>query len=279
MLRAFAATLALAFAATIALADDPTPAAAPDPAKIVEALKSKDKPVRLEAAQQAKDVQDDKVISPLVALLEDEDSTLRHAAIDALGNRTYPDAQKKAAAAIAARLGKLAKKPEAEAELIASAQALGALAQPTSLDALTSNIEMDTTTDVVRARLMAVAQIPSAEAVDALIQFLAKQGRGRNGMQRDACRAALREATGENFGNEPDAWRGWWKEAKKTFDFDAAMRRRAAEKAKQADAEKKKHDRQAKKDAAAEGKKDGDGKKDEKKDDIGEDKKDGGESK
>jgi HEAT repeat protein len=250
------AVRALGFAVSAALADDapPAPAAPPDAAKLADALKSKDKPARLEAAQQAKDVQDEKLVAPLAALLDDEDAVVRHAAIEALGHRTPPEAQKKAAAALAAHLPKLAKKPEAEPELIAAVQALGVLAQPSTLDALTSGIEIDTSPDVVKARLTAVANIPTADAIDALIQFLAKQGRGRNGPQREACRNALKEATGQNLGNDPDAWRGWWKDAKKTFDFAAAAQRRAAEKDAK-DGEKHKPEKKGKKDDGGEGKK------------------------
>jgi len=228
------AAFALSVLAASALAGDPPapPAAAPEPAKLVDAMKSKDKPARLEAAQQAKDVQDEKLVAPLAALLDDDDVSVRHAAIEALGRRTAPETQKKASAALAAHVPKLAKKADAdsEAELIATVQALGALAQPSALDALTSDIEVGTSPDVVKARLMAVANIPTADAIDALIQFLSKQGRGKNGPQREACRAALMDATGEKLGNDPDAWRAWWKDAKKTFDFAAAAQRRAAEK-------------------------------------------------
>jgi len=252
------AALALVLFASAALADDappPPPAAPPDAAKLVEGLKSKDKPARLDAAAQAKDVQDDKLVAPLAALLDDDDAAVRHAAIEALGHRTPPEAQKKAAAALAAHLPKVAKKPESDVELIAAVQALGALAQPSTLDALTSGIDGDTSVEVVKARLTAVANIPTADAVDALIQFLAKQGRGKNGPQREACRAALKEATGESLGNEPDAWRAWWKDAKKTFDFAAAAQRRASEKQAKDDREQHKREKKDKKDDGGEGKK------------------------
>lgn len=248
-------------AGSLAPAEDAAAPAPIEPAKIVEALKSKDKSARLAAAQQAKDVQDEKLVSPLASLVDDEDMATRHAAIEALGSRTSPEAQKKAASALAAHLPKVAKKLEDEAELIATARALGALAQPSTIDALMADIETGTPNDVVRTRLAAVANIAAPGAIDALIQFLAKQGRGQNGQQRDACRDALREATGENFGNDPDAWRSWWKDAKRTFDFDAAARRRAAEKQKQADDEKRKRERKEKKEGDGGAKKGGDDKK------------------
>lgn len=239
-----AAALALTFASS-AVADGAAPAAtpAPDPAKIVEAMKSKERAQRLAAAEQARGVQDDKLLAPLVALLDDDDLTVRHTAIEALGARASADARKRAAAALGPHLSKAAKSPELEIELIATARAVGALAQPSSLDALMSDMSIDTSPDVVRARLSAVANLPCAEAVDALIQCLAKQGRGRGGPQGQACRQALKEATGEDFGADADRWRAWWRDAKKTFDFEAAARRREADKGKKDDGEKRKRDK------------------------------------
>src|SRR5258708_7077986 len=106
MARFAALALAVVLAAPMALADDapaPPPAVptAADPAKIVEALKGKDKSARAEAVKQAKDVQDDKLIAPLAALLDDEDAAVRQDVIAALAARQPVDARKKAAAALA----------------------------------------------------------------------------------------------------------------------------------------------------------------------------------
>jgi HEAT repeat protein len=259
--RLASAALALCLLASAAIAGDPPAAAPPEPAKLAESLKSKEKADRLAAARDAKDVQDEKLTAPLAALLDDDEAAIRHAAIEALGRRTAADAQKKAASALASHVTKVAKRADAEVELIAAVQALGVLAQPSSLDALTSDIEIDTPLEVVRARLTAVANLPSPEAIDALIQFLAKQGRGKNGAQREACRAALRDATGQNLGNDPDAWRAWWKDAKKDFDFAAAAERRAAEREAKDEKDRKKRERQEKRDGGGERKKDGDEKK------------------
>ena len=250
--RSAAAFAALVLCAVAAFADGPAPAA-PDAAKLAESLKAKDAVDRLAAAQQAKDVQDEKLLAPLLALLDDANAEVRRAAIDALGRRVPVEAQKKASAALAAHLSKVTKRPEAQLEQLTTVNALGALAQPAALDALMSGIDIDTPGDLVGARLSAVANIPTADAIESLIQFLAKQGRGKNGPQRDACRQALREATGENLGGDPDAWRAWWRDAKKTFDFDAAARRRAAEREKKEDAGRRRADKKGKKDGEGDG--------------------------
>jgi HEAT repeat protein len=187
-------------------------------------------------------------VAPLVSLLSDDDSSLRMSVIDALGHRESPEDRRKAASALAGHLPKAARKANSDVEVIATAQALGTLAQPASIDALLADIELGTPPDVVEARLMAVAQVPSADAIDSLITFLAKQGRGKGGPQREACRGALREATGENLGNDPDVWRAWWKDAKKGFDFEAAARRRADERQRKAEADEKRRAKKDKKD-------------------------------
>jgi HEAT repeat protein len=227
---------------------DAAPADAPpaDAAHLAESLKAKEPAARLAAAQQAKSLQDEKLVAPLVALLDDADAAIRRAAIDALANRLAAEAQKKASAALAAHLTKVSKRTDAELEQVATAQALGTLAQPAAVDALMSGIGTDSSAEVVEARLTAVANIPTADAIESLIQFLAKQGRGQNGPQREACRQALRAATGENLGNDPDKWRAWWRDAKETFDFDAAVRRRAAERQKKDDAARRRAEKKAK---------------------------------
>ena len=262
-LRAVVTFAALALCAVTAIGDDKAPPP-PVATQLADAMKAKDAADRLTAARQAKDVQDEKLLAPLAALLEDSDAEVRRAAIDALAHRTPAEAQKKASAALAAHLPRVSKRIETQLEQVETAEALGALAQPAALDALMSGIDTDASPDVVRARLLAAANIPTAEAIESLIQFLAKQGRGQNGPQREACRQALRDATGENLGNDPDTWRAWWRDAKKTFDFDAAVRRRAAEKQKKDDAAKRRAEKKAKKDGEGDGesgKKDDGGKK------------------
>jgi HEAT repeat protein len=245
ILPAFALALA---AAASALAGDAAPAAdPPDAAKVAEMLRSKEPDQRLAGAKAAKDEQAESVVAPLCSLLRDDDAGIRRATIAALAARQSVEGKKKAATALAAELPRLSKKLETSGDLILVANALGELAQPATVDALMADIEIDTPTDVIKARLMAIANAPCPDAIESLIQFLAKQGRGRNGMQHQACRQALKWATGQDYGGDPDAWRMWWKDAEKTFDFDEAARRRDAEKAKDADKERRQKEAREKK--------------------------------
>ncbi len=241
---------------TVALAEDPVPPAKPEPPKaepatVLGLLKSKEPSDRLAGARDARSAQDDSLVAPLIALLGDPDSETRRAAIDALGARESSGSVKRAAASLASHLGRLGKKAEAEveAEIIATANALGTLAQPSSVDVLLSDIAVETAPDVVKARLLAVANIPTAEAIEGLIAFLARRGRGANDLQGHHARAALKWATGESRGVDPDVWRSWWKDAKKEFDFKAAAERRAKARAEQEEKDRRRDERKKGEDA------------------------------
>lgn len=197
---------------------------------------------RLDAATASKDVQDPKLLPPLLKLLRDDHPDVRTAAIAALGARTAPDQVKRAADALAARLAPLAKKPELAGELVAACRALHDLAQPSAIDALLADIENGTPSDVVTARCMAVANVPSPRAIEALIDLMARRHRDGTGIRATAA-SALAYATGERATNDADHWRAWWKDHEKSFDFDAAAARRADARKKKDDAEERRNRR------------------------------------
>ncbi len=214
--------------ATDAPAADPHAAdgAAQDAAAVVLALKSKEDAERLTAATDALGIADDAVTKPLVRLLIDDRFEIRAAAIRALGVRTTDKGRRAAAKGLCALIPRLAKSAENEGELALVVRSLHDLAQPSSIDPLMKDVEDSSAEDLYRARVMAVANVPDAEAIEALIQHLARRGRGRWGGMRRAVTDALRYATGQKLGNDPDKWRSWWHDAKKTFDFEAAAARR-----------------------------------------------------
>jgi len=214
---------------------------------------------RLDAALAAKSVQDARLLAPLVKAVRDEHPDVRAAAIAALGARTDPDQQKKAADALGGRLGSLRARVEHEAERAKIVAALHDLAQPASVDVLLDGIDDSMPQDEVEARCRAVGNIPSAKAVEGLINLMAKRHRDGSGTRGAAVRG-LQYATGERQGNDPDSWRAWWKEHEKTFDFDAAAYRRAKERKEKEDAEDRRDRRKKDRDGKGEGK--GKGKKD-----------------
>jgi len=206
-------------------------------------LASKDPDVVYEAIKEAAQNQHALLTDPLVKLLKSPRPELRGTAIEALGTRFDPTARKKAAKALAARLGKLSRKEKDADELMKSITALHDLAQTVSIKPLLSDIDKDTNGKVVRARVMAVANVPDAEAIDSLIKFAAKSR--RMAKRGKVVRDALVYATGERIKGNVDAWRSWWKEHKKNFDFQAAQKKR--EEAKQKAASRKKNKNRNKK--------------------------------
>ncbi len=220
---------------------------------VLAQLKSKEEFDRQSGAIAALEIQDKKLFSPLLGLLKDKSDEVRFAAIRALMAREAPKERKSAAKMIAARLPRLSKHADTEGELLLSIEALDDLREPSTIPALVADMDSATRSEVVEARLGAVANIPHADAIDALIK-LASSGRrrGAGGLAGRSARA-LRTATGENFGSDPDAWRAWWKDAKKTFDFDAAAEERDQARARQAEKERRRAEREERRQSGVSG--------------------------
>lgn len=253
-MRPFVVALAVLALAAPAFADDP-PAAGTDgkPADPIVALLAQlkdDQPpeVRLEAVKQAKVLEDPRLVPALGKLLRAPEEDVRVGAMAALGARGTPETKKKAAAALIERLKPLDATLEKDAtrkpEMIALCKALHDLAQPSSIDPLLDGIEFREDLEVVEARAMAVANVADVKAVDGMIDLMGRRHRDGTGI-RAVLSKALYYATGAKLGNDADAWRSWWKDAKVHFDFEAAAEQRAkAREAKEA--------KEAAKDAAKE---------------------------
>jgi len=217
-------------------------------ADLVKKMKDRDATVRLAAVRDAAAHSSPELTSQFVRLVKDGDRLVRLAAVEALRGRSEEACKRKAAQALAARLPTLSAKSGYWDEYVLAISVLHDIAQPVSIDALL-DLDNDEEREAARARLMAVANVPKPEAVDELIKFLSKgRNKGRNN-QRDLAHQALRYATGEKLGKDPDQWRSWWKKARKDFDFEAvaAEREEAREKErrkKEARAEKERRKRE-----------------------------------
>jgi len=236
--------------------------AAPEPTKtadLVELLKGKDPAVRKAALEEAAKSQAPEILAPVERLLADEDLEVRRAAAAVLAGRTDDGAKRTAASALGERLRSMGEKGDA-AERVGLANALHDLAQPASVKVLLDGIKGETPREEVEARLHAVGNIPSKEAVEGLIDFTASVGRGQRGDWHAAARGALKYALRTDVGGaDPDLWRAWWREHGKEFDFKAAAAARVEERAAAAEKERKKKEREGKKKDGKDGK---DGKKD-----------------
>jgi HEAT repeat protein len=212
--------------------------------ELVARMRSKDGEERLAATRETAMNQHHLVLSPLIKLLKDKDRRIREAAISSLGLRDDPKAARAAANALAARLRPLEGKEETREELLAVISALHDLAQPASIKALI-DIKSGTDRDVMSARAMAVANVPSKEAIERLIQYGYKDRRGSDATRRIATRA-LTYATQVKLKGNLEEWRRWWSDNKDAFDVDAAAEARANKRAEQAAKAAKKAERERK---------------------------------
>lgn len=196
-------------------------------AALVARLRDADADVRVQAALEAVACPSPALLKPLLRLLTDPEQGVREAATKALGARVEEGDRKKAAAGLVPRLARLGRPQEDQAERLVVIDALAHLAQPVSIRPLLDGIGLETLPEEFEARLDAVARVPHAEAIERLIQFLARGHRGSFGRQVAAARNALQLATGVRLGDDPDRWRAWWRDNERTFSFEAIAAARA----------------------------------------------------
>jgi hypothetical protein len=203
-------------------------------AALVERMGSADAETKKKAFGDALDVQHALVTAALVKSLNDPDQATRTAAIAGLAARNDEAGKKAADAGLSSRLERIVKKAELASERLALISALGHLAQPSALKALTAETGFDVPDDELRARLLAVANLPCKEAVEAIIKFALTSGRAGDGQdeRRRTAAAAFSSATGQDMGHDAIKMKNWWKEHEKDFDFKAAAERRAKDRGK-----------------------------------------------
>jgi hypothetical protein len=228
LLMGLLALTGLLVPAAPARAEDEPPS---DPARaVLDGLASKDAEARLEAAKAAANLQDERLLVPLLKAAKDEVEGVRQAAIEALRTRSTGKDRRRAAQGLAARLPLLEKEAVREEELLLVVHALHDLAEPISIPALI-DIPRDSDREVVKARLLAVGNVPSAKAIEALLVYGSRGRRGNT--QWGLTREALAYALGVKLTGDVDVWRIWWKDHARDFDFEAAATARAEARAKE----------------------------------------------
>ena len=247
-----------------ALADAAADKAAEEAAKaeakaLAERLGDKERTVREEALEAAKANQHALVTAAVVKRLGDEYFELRETAIEILAAREAEACKRAAALGLGARLDKLPGSDRQEERLLVI-DGLRRLAQVSTLKALADAIDIKMDAEELGARTMAIANVPDAKAIELLIDLRSRAGRhAANGANHSATllRKALTSAIGQDLGGDTDAWRIWWKDHKKDFDFEAAAeRRRAAEEKadkREAQREERKEKRKKKRDGEGDG--------------------------
>jgi hypothetical protein len=229
--------LASTLAAALAIPQPPRlgaeePRAVRDPGAVAAALASADREQRQAAAEEAKELQHPDLLAALLKAAKDEYRSVREPVWKALATRQPAADKAKAARAVETRLRELDRKPDSPDELAVVIQALHDLAQPSSIAPLLEGVVPTTETPVALARFKAVGNIPSKEAIEALLGH-AQRGRG-GATHRAGALQGLAYATGMRLPNL-DAWLRWWSDAKRTWDPEAAATARAGQQAKSAE--------------------------------------------
>jgi hypothetical protein len=221
-------------------------------ADVVNDLQDRDLGVVLAAIAEAEALQDPAVSSQLTKMLKEKDREVRVAVIGALAGREAEADRKRAAQTLAARLKPLTGKAAEAVEYETVIGALAKLAQPCSIKALL-DMTIEESRATALARLMAVAEVPHHDAIEALIQFGSKgRNRGTNN-QHESAANALRHATGQRFGRDMDKWRAWWRENRETFDAKAFKEEREAAAAAAAEREKERREKRRQRERSGDG--------------------------
>jgi methionine-rich copper-binding protein CopC len=212
--------LALALVAPCASAfgsrQDPAPVDPKAVEKAVAALEAAFKegksPDRIAAIEGAATLADPAVISRIARGLEDRDAAVQASAIEALRFLKHPDAL----AALHERLQrdkKLAKDPERHAKLL---KAIGQHGSPSSI-ALLADGGVVPDALVMRARVLALANVRTRAALEQVFALMRTGGREQIDLHMGAFRLALVRLTGTDLRDSQDDWNAWWNDHKKDF--------------------------------------------------------------
>jgi len=200
---------------------------------LAAALKDENQKIRGEAALSLGEIKDPRVVDALIAALEDEDPFVRLYAARALGKTKDPraidaltaalkDKDRRVLGAAAVALGEI-KDPHVVDVLIAAlkdedpwvrlyaARALGKLKDPRAIDSLTAALK-DKNRKVRDVAALALGEIKDRRAVGPLIETLQDES-----VLRVNVTNALRQITGETYGDDIVRWQIWWNENKETF--------------------------------------------------------------
>ncbi len=222
----FAALLALATPTVPApsLAPGLAPAAleetSPEVQQAVEGLeasvKAKEVEARLGALREFGRVQDEKVCEAIGHYLKDRETKVVVAALEALRHNT-----REGAVDVLESYYKKNKKAVHDETAIQAPfmKALGWHAAESSIDILTDKpFSKGTSNESVRARILGLGKIRTAEALDGLVSMTHKVSRQQLDNYVGDVRISLYLLTGTDQGNSPDLWRKWWNETKKDFE-------------------------------------------------------------
>jgi len=201
---------------------DPAPPG-PDPAavrtavtELKAAFEQGKAPERVSAIEKSATLADKGVIEWIAKGLKDGDASVVAASIEALRHLQHADALA-ALLATYERDKKLPKDPELYLKLI---KAIGQHADPAAMAKLAdAGINTDPG-PVIEGRILAIANVRSPAAVEALIGMMRTAGRQRVTPYMPTFRLALMRLTGDDAGGAQEAWMTWWNDHKKDLKVE-----------------------------------------------------------
>ncbi|MEK7466920.1 MAG: thioredoxin domain-containing protein [Planctomycetota bacterium] len=196
-----------------------------DPAKKLErdiasyeaAMKGSVEQDKCDAAQRLIDSKDPKVVKPLTLALKDPSVKLKDMVI-------APILQLDAKNGLPVVLAWI--KTEANNKLVIKAwDAIGETGDLRAVGPAEDSILDVASQDVSRARIRALGNMKHKDVIDFLIdlpfKFKGKGGRGPGGGGglREECKRSLNKLTGEDYGEDWNEWKKWWRDNQRTFKF------------------------------------------------------------
>ncbi len=166
---------------------------------------------KIDAIKSVAGVRDKRVAKALCPALGSKDPMVRKAAAEAL----RAQADKSATGALVAAL---AANEDLSDVAVAIIEALGETRDPRAVPCLTKDLYRPGQPEITTAKITALGKIKDKACIQALIDFMQRWGGGAREHGK-AIRDALLALTGKDFGNDRDAWKGWWERTKNWFKF------------------------------------------------------------
>lgn len=195
-----------------------------DPAKKLErdiasfeaAMKGSVEQDKIDAAQRLIDAKDPKVVKPLCGALKDPSVKLKELVVAPILSLDL----KNGLPVVLAWM-----KTEQNQKLLVKAwDAVGETGDVRAMGMAEDGTLNASSTEVSRACVRALGNMKDKRAVDILIDLPFKvKGKGRGpgggGGVREECKRALNKVTGQDFGEDWNEWKKWWRDNQKTFKF------------------------------------------------------------
>lgn len=170
---------------------------------------------RIEAIGKSVEVVDARVIELVAKGLGDKDQGVNVAALDALGRMRHPNSLDALHAYYKREHKKLSDDMTVLPALI---KAIGRHGSPSSIALLKEDAFEQRSYLAGQARILALGNIRTNEALEALIDRSKAVGPHRMDGLRNDMRVAIAQLTGLDLGPDSTAWLRWWQDNKKSFE-------------------------------------------------------------